>query len=106
MRRLKSGERDVQMGNNEINDTFKDLRHASQSKREHNKRYSTKVLSSKRIKFRAVNNGYHLIIEQNPDDLIDFWPSTGLWKTRISNKKDRGLKSLLEYLNDTSSSTN
>jgi len=82
----------------DIGETFKDLRQASQNKREHNRRYSTKVLSSKRIKFKIVNQGYHLIIEELPDDLIDFWPSTGLWKIRSTKKSNRGLKSLLEYI--------
>lgn len=85
---------------NDIGETFKDLRKASQDKREHNKRYSTKLLSSRRIKFRAVNNGYHLIIEELPDNIIDFWPSTGLWKLRATGEQNRGLKTLLEYINE------
>jgi hypothetical protein len=84
--------------NDDIGETFKDLRQASQNKREHNRRYSTKLLSSKRVKFKVVNNGYHLIIEELSEHPIDFWPSTGLWKVRSTNEKNRGIKSLLEYL--------
>lgn len=82
----------------DIAETFKDLRQASQEKREHNRRYSTKLLSAKRIKFNAVNGGYHLIITELADELIDFWPSTGLWKSRISKEKNRGIKPLMEYI--------
>lgn len=84
---------------NDISETFKDLRHAAQSKREHNRRYSTKLLSAKRVKFKAVNNGYHLIITHR-ERTVDFWPSTGLWKVRNADIQSRGVKSLLEYLED------
>ena len=95
---LRSGEKGTSMSDNEISETFKELRQASQDKREHNRRYSTKLLSSRRYKFKVVNNGYHLIIEELKDNLIDFWPSTGLWKVRGTNKSNRGIKSLIEYL--------
>ena len=82
----------------DITETFKELRQASQNKREHNRRYSTKLLSSRKYKFKVVNEGYHLIIEEIHDKFIDFWPSTGLWKVRGTKKSNRGIKSLIEYL--------
>jgi len=87
----------------DIGETFKELRQASQGKREHNRRYSTKLLSARRVKFKIANKGYHLIIEELTDSLIDFWPSTGLWKVRGDTKSGRGIKSLLEYLNNNGS---
>lgn len=85
--------------NEDISETFKDLRQASQEKREHNRKYSTKLLSSRRIKFKVVNKGYHLIIlNDQEENFIDFWPSTGLWKVRGTTERKRGIKSLLEYL--------
>jgi len=81
----------------DISEAFKDLRKAAQQKREHNRRYSTKLLSAKRIKFRSANNGYHLIIAVH-EDTIDFWPTTGLWKIRSTNTSRRGVRQLLEYI--------
>lgn len=88
------------MKDSDLSETFKDLRVASQEKREHNRRYSTKLLSAKRVKFNSVNQGYHLIITELEDELIDFWPSTGLWKSRVIKEKKRGIRSLLEYISN------
>ena len=45
-----------------------------------------------------LNNGYHLLVEAKDQQLIDFWPSTGLWKVRATKISKRGIKSLLDYL--------
>ncbi len=70
---------------------------AAKIKRERNTKSSTDVLMHKRISFVKRNNGAHLIIKHF-DQLIDFWPATGLWKVRNTPKENRGVFKLLKYM--------
>lgn len=69
-----------------------------QQKRALNKANSTKLLELAGINFESKNDGYHLVV-QHKEGLIDFYPSTGLWKFRNKSESNRGVKKLLEYLN-------
>ena len=85
---------------NEDFSLFEELREHSKQKRERNRRYSTALLTLKNIKFEAKNNGYHLIIDHF-GLMIDFWPSTGLWRVRKSDvESKRGVNHLLAYLKE------
>lgn len=70
---------------------------AAKIKRERNTKSSTDVLIHKGIKFEFKNNGTHLAIK-HLDQLIDFWPATGLWKVRNTPKESRGVFKLLKYM--------
>lgn len=39
------------------------------------------------------NNGEHIVIA----NMIDFWPSSGLWITRRGKHRRRGVKGLVNY---------
>lgn len=67
-----------------------------------NKEWSTKKLQSEGVDFKSFNDGLHLTINHK-GAVIDFWPTTGKFKTqKIKGKKGgkegRGVKNLLSYL--------
>ena len=76
---------------------FKEMKEASQSKRASNRESSTSYLGKQDIPFTSKNNGAHLIVE-GPDCFIDFWPSTGRWKSR-KGKEGFGVRNLVAFIN-------
>lgn len=79
----------------EIGDTFNALREIRREKRLGNRNFSTQRLIDLNIPFESKNDGIHLIVRLPNDNLIDFWPSTGLWMERGTNKKMRGVRNLI-----------
>ena len=77
-----------------MGDIFGAMRQDSQRRRAKNLDNSTNILKGKGINFESKNNGIHLII----DNEFDFYPSTGLFKSRKTGKKGRGVFSLLKLL--------
>lgn len=74
-----------------------DLREASQKKKRANLAFSTGLLVHNKVPFIAHNGGIHLEIRLT-DQVIDYWPSTGLWWIRTSRNKRRGIHKLINYL--------
>lgn len=68
-----------------------------QGKKRRNLEYSTEILRSLEIQFESKNGGVHLIVKHN-GFIIDYWPSTGKFKDRKSEKYQRGIKNLVNYL--------
>jgi len=66
---------------------------------------STQILINGGIVFEERNKGAHLIVSTknslfplHPLEIIDFWPSTGLWHTRTTKLQRRGVRPLLKYI--------
>ena len=54
------------------------------------------ILDDNNIYYTIKNNGTQLIVE-GYDCYIDYYPSTGLWKTRNNTIKGFGLRGLITY---------
>jgi len=76
-----------------------DVKKAGQIKRAKNRDTSTQLLKEAQIQFEVKNLGAHLIITHK-DLVADFWPGTGLWQIRGTTKQARGVRKLIEALND------
>lgn len=55
------------------------------------------TLNKYSIHFTTFNNGIHFVVTGR-NDLIDFWPTTGKWKTRKSNITSNGITRLVNFL--------
>lgn len=78
---------------------FADKRQQSKQKRAANRNASKKVLQQFNVQYQECNNGAHLII-QNKEETIDFFPGTGLFIVRNTDKRARGIKCLILYLTE------
>lgn len=79
---------------NEVTEMWR-AHHADQAKkRAENRVSSSEVLRKAGVPFVAKNNGAHLIV----DDAVDYWPGTGLWHSRTTPTKGRGVMRLLGFL--------
>lgn len=65
-------------------------------KRQSNTLSSTAMLKESGITFKSSNGGAHLIVKSGKE-LIDYWPSSGLWIVRGCAKRHRGLKQLIQH---------
>lgn len=81
----------------EIGDDFKFLRELQKEKRANNTLSSTELLKSRNVKFESKNNGAHLIVTHGTK-VVDFWPATGRFISRSSNKDARGIYNLFKYI--------
>lgn len=81
----------------EITETYKAYREFNQQRRRNNKEKSTHILQVNEVQFESKNGGSHLIVNCG-DQLIDYWPGTGLWIPRNSGERHRGVFNLLKYL--------
>lgn len=79
----------------DMGDDFRALKQLGKEKRAKNTKSSTEILAKNRIEFESKNLGAHLIVNSN-NGLIDFWPSTGKFKLRSSDKYQYGIKNLLQ----------
>jgi hypothetical protein len=72
--------------------------HRKQQKAE-NLASSTRLLQDRGVVYREYNNGLHLKINHG-SDVIDFWPSTGLWaiRNRVPPVNRRGVFGLLRFI--------
>jgi len=73
---------------------WREHKHDRATKRHSNLIASTQIIKEAGITFEAKDYGQHLII-RNPFR-IDFWPTTGLWKT--SQSKGRGVRALIKFI--------
>ena len=78
----------------DMGDIFGAMKQHGQRKRRSNLENSTDILMENQIHFESKNNGIHLIVQNE----FDFYPSTGLFKNRKTNKKGRGIFSLIKIL--------
>jgi hypothetical protein len=85
----------------EISQTYQSIKNYSKAKKQRNKHGSTSLLESNNIKFDSKNNGVHLIID-GCDEIIDFYPSTGLWIIRSKQIKSRGVRKLINRIKNRS----
>lgn len=56
----------------------------------------TDLLKENGIVFTVKNNGAHVIVEGN-NGFIDYWPSTGRWKSR-DGEQGFGAHNLVNYI--------
>lgn len=68
-----------------------------QEKRRSNLAHSTRLLETNGIPVTVHNGGIHLVLTKG-DQIIDYWPSTGLWWIRGTSNKRRGVQRLLAYM--------
>lgn len=83
---------------NEIAETFKEIRKNKQQKRIKNKEHSTKTIQRLNVPYELKNDGLHIIITL-PKLTIDFWPSTGKWIVRNKPIQSRGIRKLMQFIN-------
>ena len=76
-----------------------DCRDDSPDKKQANMAWSTNHLRELQIGFESKSNGIHLIVECGTEK-IDFWPSTGKYIPRVSNKPGRGVRNLVKYIEE------
>lgn len=71
----------------------------NKDKRANNRESSAEILFKKGITFECKNNGAHLVV-RGSGCVVDFWPGTGLYIVRVSEKKGRGVFNLLKFLKE------
>lgn len=78
----------------ELGETFKAMREHGKAKRQSNSEFSIEALKRHGVEFEMLNpHGPHLRVGE-----IDFWPSTGLFINRRTQKRSRGIHNLLTKL--------
>lgn len=70
------------------------VKNRGQEKRASNRENSASLLTQAGIPFQAHNASAHLVVAGH----IDFWPGTGLWMVRKSNKRRYGVRGLINYV--------
>ena len=70
------------------------IRQLSVMRRGENRIRGSERLTEYGISFESKNNGAHLIVE----NLIDYWPGTGLFIARKSKTRGRGMHNMLKTL--------
>lgn len=73
------------------------MQEESKQRRASNRERSASLLDSEGVKYLTKNAGAHLIVEGR-DETVDFWPGTGLFITRRTKKRGRGVRNLLKVL--------
>jgi hypothetical protein len=69
-------------------------------KRKANKEESTEILKEVGVQFRSRNNGVHLMILDGDRTIYDFWPSTGKYIKRSTQRHGRGVFKLIGELKE------
>ena len=70
----------------------------SSARRARHRESSPEVLRRAGISFKSMNAGAHLIVTHN-GRTVDFWPGTGLWRTRPHDGREhRGVRNLIDHL--------
>lgn len=64
-------------------------------KRKSNREWSTEYLRQHGFLFVSNNGGAHLVVYKD-EQIYDFWPGTGLWIHRDTQKKGRGIKNMIK----------
>lgn len=78
----------------DVGDDMRAMRGFNQAKRAGNRESSTSELQRLGVEFESKNDGAHLIVE----NVLDFWPGTGLWINRRTHKRGRGVFGMLRNL--------
>lgn len=78
------------------NDIKSDMAAESKARRANNRLSSAQLLRARGITFETKNDGAHLVVHLCGLN-VDFWPGTGLWRTRKTNKEGRGVHSMLRH---------
>lgn len=74
---------------------WKDHKLEGQQRRARNRDFSPKILAEAGLRYDERNGGAHLIVYVKGKPKVDFWPGTGLWMIRGSQKKARGVRELI-----------
>lgn len=82
------------MPDDDMSSFWRDVRDARQAKRSSNREASPAQLVAAGITFTTHNGGAHLVVSA-ANKTIDFWPGTGLWKVRGTNREGRGVRHLI-----------
>jgi len=85
----------------EIGEIYKAIREESQKKREENRQNAPEILMQNEISFMTKNNGAHIVIFSlsNPERAqYDFWPGTGKYTNRQTQRSGRGIFNLIKEL--------
>jgi hypothetical protein len=76
----------------ELSETFQALRELKKGKKSGNVESSLSWLKRAGIPYVVLNGAnYHTLVAEK----FDFWPSTGKWRKRGSNRWSRGVRSLI-----------
>lgn len=81
----------------EMGEMFNEHRKARQEKRASNRDQSAVILQRAGVIFEEKNLGSHLIVLGGAKT-IDFWPGTGLWIVRGTMQKRRGVRKLIQFV--------
>ena len=76
-------------------DDWREFREIGKAKRKRNQQSSTAILDENNIRYDSLNGGVHLVVKHN-NFIVDFWPSTGKYYVRGSQKYKRGIYNLLK----------
>ncbi|KVT86308.1 hypothetical protein WT25_11175 [Burkholderia territorii] len=76
-------------------DTFRILKKQNQEMRAHNRLVSREELARRGYTFEVKNGDAHLIVN-TANGVVDFWPGTGKYRIRSSQRFGRGLEQFLE----------
>jgi len=76
---------------------WNDLKEIKRDKKRDNTASSTALLQRLGALFESKNNGAHLVV-QSGHNVVDFWPSTGLWIVRGEKTKRRGVRKLEAFI--------
>ena len=85
------------MDDDDIGAMWREHKAERQLKRAKNRDESVRMLREAGVVFKSANDGVHIIVAHG-DQLIDFWPGTGLWIVRGADKRRRGVAHLLKFL--------
>lgn len=70
----------------------------SQERRARNRDSSASVLRSNGVDFDERSGGVHLIVKVSGTAAIDFWPGSGLWIERATQRRGRGVFKLVRLV--------
>jgi len=69
----------------------------SQDRRSRNRGSSTEWLQRLGVDIEIKNHGAHLIVTAPNSAKADFWPGTGKWKARDSQRYRRGVRGVIKW---------
>jgi len=80
----------------DVGEDFKAWHEHKKAKKHRNQLSSTELLIEFGIKFESFNSGNHLYVAER----FDFWPSTGKWIERKTQRHGRGYRKLINALGE------
>ena len=81
----------------DMREFWKDVKARGQEARQANRDNAPRLLAEYGIPFVSKNDGAHLIVKRHPHT-VNFWPGTGKWKFRTSQKYGHGILNLIREL--------